>query len=215
MLRVMTLNINGVRAGARKGFFNWFLKQDIDVLCLQETKAHYQQIADDSTFHLPGYQHIYLDAMKKGYSGVAIYSKPKILSSHNGLGHELGDTEGRYLSVELDNCIIASVYLPSGTSGQERQDIKYEVLDCFSLLAQKHQEIKKPILFCGDFNIAHRKIDIKNWRGNQKNSGFLPEERAWFDTLLNDLGYIDAFRHQQPELEQYSWVVKPRASICK
>lgn len=205
MLKVTSFNANGIRAAAKKGFFDWFLQEDIDILCLQETKAQEHQLSD-VVFQPKGYHRYFFDAEKKGYSGVAIYTKHKPINISTGLGWGIADTEGRYIQIDFDNLSIASLYLPSGTSGDERQSLKYEFLDFYLPILEKQKKSKnRNYIICGDWNIAHKNIDIKNWKTNQKSSGFLPEERAWLDTLIDKVGMVDAFRALYPEKVQYTW----------
>ncbi len=204
MTRIISLNANGIRAAARKGFFDWLAAQNADVVCIQETKAQEHQLVDD-VFRPAGFHSYYEDAEKKGYSGVAIYSRHKPDKVVRGLGIEDYDREGRYLEVQLSGLAVASVYLPSGTSGDERQAFKMRMLDDFLAHMKKTRRRKREYVFCGDYNIAHTKADIKNWKSNQKNSGFLPEERAWMDTLIHESGFVDAFRELPQEEHEYSW----------
>ena len=203
-MRVITVNVNGIRAAARKGFFGWMLKQDADVVCLQELKAQPDQIEDD-VFHPPGYYRYIHSAEKKGYSGVAIYSRHKPNKVTVGLGWDDFDREGRYLQLDFDNLSVVSLYLPSGSSSEERQRAKFDFLDRFTPVLKSLRRKHREFLICGDWNIAHKQIDLKNWRSNQKNSGFLPEERAWMDWLLKDAGYTDAFRAINQQADQYTW----------
>ncbi len=203
-MKIITANTNGIRAAARKGFFDWLPKQNADFVCIQETKAQIHQL-EDEVFHPKGYHCHYHDAEKKGYSGVAVYSKHTPDKVVVGMGDALYDSEGRYLEVQVGNLLIASLYMPSGSAKEERQDYKYRCMDYFMPKMRAMLKTGKDIIICGDWNIAHTKADIKNWRGNQKNSGFLPEERAWLDTLFDEVGYIDAFRQiEQPE-HSYTW----------
>lgn len=203
-MRIITLNINGIRSGAKKGFFAWLKAQDADVICLQETKA---QITDlnDPIFFPEGYHAFFCDAQKKGYSGVAIYCKQKPQKVHTEIGFDIIDNEGRYVQVDFENFSVTSLYLPSGSSGDERQGIKYQVLEFYLQHLKNIAADKKSHIICGDINIAHKNMDIKNWKGNLKNSGFLPEERAWLDTVFNDVGFVDAFRVINQEAEQFTW----------
>lgn len=204
MLRIITLNANGIRSAARKGFFDWLPKQKADVICIQETKAQIDQLSDE-VFHPKGYHCIYLDAEKKGYSGVAIYSKQKPKLYTRGLGDELIDREGRYLEAQFGNLSVISLYLPSGSSGEVRQEFKYRMLDLFLPHLKALKRKRREFIICGDWNIAHKNEDLRNWKGNKKNSGFLPEEREWLTTLFDEVGYVDAFREiEQPEHE-YTW----------
>ena len=203
-LKVVSLNINGIRSGARKGFFEWMQREDPDVLCLQETKAQVWQL-EDEIFHPLGFHNYFVDAEKKGYSGVAIYSKQEPREVRSGLDWPEADCEGRYLELDYGDYVIASLYLPSGTSSDERQDFKYTFLDFYEKRLREQKQSGREYILCGDWNIAHKKIDIKNWRSNQNNSGFLPKERAWMDKLFDDLGFVDAFRVLNQEADQYTW----------
>jgi len=203
-MKIITLNANGIRAATRKGMFPWLIEQDADVICLQELKAQAEQIEDDA-FHIPGYTRYLHCAEKKGYSGVAIYSKLPVDEVTYGLGWSPIDEEGRYVQIDVGNLTVASLYLPSGTSGDERQAIKYACLDKFESHLAEWVESGRDFIICGDMNIAHKQIDLKNWRGNQKNSGFLPEERAWLDKVFDEIGFVDAFRVINEEPEQYTW----------
>lgn len=204
MLRVVSLNVNGIRAAARKGFFEWMKTQDPDVVCIQETKAQVHQLNDDC-FSPAGYHCYYEDAVKKGYSGVALYCREKPTDVIRGFGAKEFDEEGRYLEARFGDLNVVSVYLPSGTSGDERQQAKYRFLDAFTPHLLELQNRGGEYILCGDWNIAHKKIDLKNWRANQKHSGFLPEERAWMDDLFGPHGYVDAFRVINKEADQYTW----------
>jgi exodeoxyribonuclease III len=202
--RIITANLNGIRSAAKKGFFDWMLAQNADVICVQEIKAQAADLQSD-LFQPSGYHYYFHCAEKKGYSGVGIYSKHKPTKVVTGLGWEEADKEGRYVELDFGQICVASVYLPSGTSGEIRQAIKFEFLALYAKHLQALKNQGKEYIICGDWNIAHRQIDLKNWRGNQKNSGFLPEERAWMDQLLGEMGFVDAFRHVNQEAEQYTW----------
>ncbi len=203
-MRIITLNANGIRSAARKGFFDWMATQDADVVCIQETKAQRDQL-DDPVFHPKGYHCHYFDAEKKGYSGVAVYSRVKPQDVIVGYGSREFDAEGRYLEVQLKGVSIVSVYLPSGSSSEERQQAKFRFLGEFMPYLRGLKRKKRDYVLCGDWNIAHKEIDLKNWRSNQKNSGFLPEERAWLDELFDEVNYVDAFREINAEADQYTW----------
>jgi len=203
-MRIITLNANGIRSAARKGFFDWMATQDADVVCIQETKAQRDQL-DDPVFHPKGYHCHYFDAEKKGYSGVAVYSRVKPQDVIVGYGSREFDAEGRYLEVQLKGLSVVSVYLPSGSSSEERQQAKYRFLGEFMPHLRALKRRRRDFVLCGDWNIAHREIDLRNWRSNQKNSGFLPEERAWLDELFDDVGYVDGFREVNDQPEQYTW----------
>lgn len=203
-MRVISFNANGIRSAARKGFFDWLHAQQADVVCVQETKAQEHQL-EPLPFYPDGFQCYYVDAEKPGYSGVAVYSRRPPDAVIRGLDWPEVDREGRYLEVQFGPLSVASLYLPSGSSGEVRQAFKFAVLDGFMnrLLAMKASG--RDYIICGDWNIAHKPIDLKNWRGNQKNSGFLPEERAWLDQLFGPAGFVDAFRVINQEPEQYTW----------
>lgn len=203
-MRIITLNANGVRSAARKGFFDWLSQQQADVVCLQETKAQSHQL-DESTYWPEGYRCYYLDAVKKGYSGVAIYARREPDALIQGLGWPDMDAEGRYLEARFGNLSVISVYLPSGSSSEVRQAVKFEFLNRFLPHLRECAGNGRDYILCGDWNIAHKAIDLKNWRSNQKNSGFLPEERAWLDLVFERDGWVDAFRTVNPEPDQYTW----------
>jgi exodeoxyribonuclease-3 len=203
-MRITTFNANGIRAAARKGFFDWMRRAEPDVVCVQELKAQAAQLEAD-LFNPPGYHRYVHAAEKKGYSGVAIYSRIEPDEVIAGLGWPDVDAEGRYLEVRFGLLSIVSLYMPSGTSGEARQAIKFDLMDRFMALLRDYRRQGREYIICGDWNIAHKEIDLKNWRGNQKNSGFLPEERAWMDVLFGDAGYLDAFRLIDQSPEQYTW----------
>jgi len=203
-MRILTLNCNGIRSAARKGLFDWLPSQSPDVVCLQETKAQVHQL-EDASFRPDGYHCYYFDAERKGYSGVAAYSKMKPDRIVRGFGFPEFDGEGRYLELQFGPLSVVSLYLPSGSSGPERQASKFRFLDAFIPHLKALGRRKRHHVLCGDFNIAHREIDLKNWRSNQKNSGFLPEERAWLDRLFSELGWVDAFREVDQRPDQYTW----------
>jgi exodeoxyribonuclease-3 len=203
-MRIISCNVNGIRAAARKGFFSWLSRQRADVVCLQETKAHESQL-NDLIFKPSSFFHTYVDAEKKGYSGVAIFSRQQPDHIIQQLNWPVMDLEGRYLQFDFDDMAIISLYLPSGTSGEARQTVKFEVLDRLKTHLLDLKKRYKHVIICGDWNIAHKKIDIKNWRSNQKNSGFLPEERAFMDMVFDELGFVDAFRVINQEPEYYTW----------
>lgn len=204
MLKVISLNLNGVRSAMRKDLKSWVSQADPDIIAVQETKAQIPSLSEDE-YQLPGYFCAFSDAEKKGYSGVGIYAKVAPSSITKTCGLDWADAEGRYIAFEYPNVVIVSLYLPSGSSGEHRQALKYEMMDYYyNTLLQSYLQLDKPVIICGDWNIAHKEIDIKNAKSNVKNSGFLPEERAWMDTVL-DLGYVDAFRAVCQEANQYTW----------
>lgn len=204
MAKIITVNTNGIRAAARKGFFDWLSEQDADVVCIQETKAQVDQLSDP-VFHPEGYHCYYNDAIKKGYSGTAIYSRAKPRKVITQLGWDPLDSEGRYLQADYDGLSVISLYLPSGSSSDESQARKERFLVAFMDHLKGLRRKRREFVICADWNICHREIDIKNWRGNRKNSGFLPHERAWLDTLYDEVGYVDSFRHINQEEDQYTW----------
>lgn len=206
MLRIISLNLNGIRAAWKKGVENWLRSANPDVICLQEIKAQANDLAADMS--APACYHAYYHyAEKKGYSGVGIWCREKPLAVTSGFGQPEFDAEGRYLRADFANYSVISLYLPSGSSSPERQEAKFRFLDAFlpHLAALKAEG--REIALCGDWNIAHQEIDLKNWKGNQKNSGFLPEERAWFSRMLDEQGWVDVYRHLYPEAGEraYTW----------
>ncbi len=203
-MRIITLNVNGIRAAARKGFFSWMSRQRADVVCLQETRCRFDELSDK--LYRPRSFHAYFhDAERKGYSGVAIYSRRKPDKVVTGLGWPDVDAEGRYLEVQFGTLSVISLYLQSGSSGEARQQVKFDMMDRFMPYLRKLRRKRRDYVICGDWNIAHRQIDLKNWRSNQKNSGFLPQERAWMDELFGAAGFVDAFRVVDQRPEQYTW----------
>jgi len=203
-VRVISFNANGLRAATRKGFFSWFSRQKADVLCVQELKAQPHQI-EDAEFHARGFHRVVACAEKPGYSGVAIYSRRAPESVVEGFGNAEFDAEGRYVEAVFDSVAVASVYFPSGSSSEERQRAKFRFLPSFEAHMASKLGNGRPYIFCGDVNIAHKPIDLRNWRANQKHSGFTPEERAWMDRLIDEIGYVDAFRVVNQEPDQYTW----------
>lgn len=202
--RVITANTNGIRSAAKKGFFTWLETQNADVVCIQETKAQRDQL-DDALFHPQGYHCYYFDAEKKGYSGTALYAKQKPDQVITGLGWASADTEGRYLQADFGKLSVVSLYLPSGSSSEQAQQKKFDFLACYLPVLKEQINSGRDFILCGDWNIAHKPIDLKNWKSNQKNSGFLPEERAWLDTLFDEIGFVDAFRVINQEENQFTW----------
>jgi exodeoxyribonuclease-3 len=202
-LRVITLNANGIRSAERKGLFQWLARSRADVICIQETKA---QTADlDESHALKGYHACFHDAVKPGYAGTALYSKLEPREVVRGFGVAEFDAEGRYLEARFDGYAVVSLYAPSGSAGPHRQASKDRFLAAFPAQLRALKRRKREHLICGDINIAHREIDLKNWKSNRKNSGFLPHERAWMDQLFGPLGFVDAFRALDPRPDQYTW----------
>ena len=204
MARIITCNTNGIRAAARKGFFDWLCSQDADVVCIQETKAQVHQL-DDPIFNPQGYHCFYNDAVKPGYSGTALFSRVRPQRVITSLGWEPADTEGRYLQADYRGLSVISLYLPSGSSSEAAQERKDRFMDSFLEHLRALRRKRREFIICADWNICHKEIDLKNWRANSKNSGFLPEERAWLDVLYDEVGYIDSFRLVNEEPEQYTW----------
>ncbi len=256
-MRIISLNLNGIRSAFSKGLPDWLAQQQADIVCVQELKAQAADMTQDMR-NLLGYHGYFHYAEKKGYSGVGIYSKRKPDAVIEGLGIVEFDSEGRYIEAQFDKLSVVSLYLPSGSSGEERQAVKFKFMEAFmphlrqmmensqvsvvgesrllpqtagsaitsdlasvvgspsrmassstSNVSQPHMiELKhsgREVILCGDWNIAHTEKDLKNWRGNKKNSGFLPEERAWLTELFNEVGFVDVFRKLHPELEAYTW----------
>jgi exodeoxyribonuclease-3 len=193
-----------LRSAGRKGFFSWFTRQRADVLCVQELKASPDKI-EDKLYRPRGYHRYVYSAEKPGYSGVALYCREEPEDIVCGYGDEEFDAEGRFIEARFRDFEIASVYFPSGSSSEARQEAKFRFLAGFESYLENKLAAQKPYIFCGDVNIAHKRIDIKNWRSNQKNSGFTPEERAWMDKLIDSIGYVDAFRVVNSEPDQYTW----------
>ena len=204
-MKVISFNANGIRSAAKKGFYEWMSAQQADFVCVQETKAQEDQLQHDNCFYPTGYYCEYVDAIKKGYSGVALYAKTQPQQIIRQMGYQISDNEGRYIQFDYPHLSVISLYLPSGTSGDERQVVKYDFLNHFALHLNQLKQAGRELIICGDYNIAHYPIDLKNWRANQKNSGFLPDERAWLDRLFGEMGFVDAFRKVNQQAEQYTW----------
>lgn len=206
-VKIVSLNLNGIRAAARKGYFDWMTRQDADVFCLQETKAQPANLAADPVFSPTGWHPHLNSAQKKGYAGVAIYSRRAPDTVLDTLGAAKFDDEGRYLEYRFGNLSVVSLYLPSGSSNLDRQASKDRFLEFFLPKLREWRANGRDYVLCGDWNIAHTERDLKNWKSNQKNSGFLPHERAWLDKTFNELGWIDAYRRLYPDAEGdgYTW----------
>lgn len=201
---ILSWNVNGIRSVHKKGFLDWLTKEKPDVICLQEIKAGIDQVPADLK-NIPGYHCFFNPAKRPGYSGVATLTLEKPISVREGFGIPEFDCEGRTLITEFSKFILINVYFPSGTSGPERLAFKMRFYDAFLDFCQNFRKTaKKPIVICGDVNTAHREIDLKNPKENAKNSGFLPEERAWIDKLISH-GYVDTYRHLNPDKVEYSW----------
>jgi exodeoxyribonuclease-3 len=203
-MRVITVNVCGIRSAAAKGLFRWLRRQGADFVCLQETKSHEHQLGEHDV-QLPGYHAFYSDAEKKGYAGVALYSRVKPDRVLRGFGVDEFDREGRYLEAQVGKLAVVSLYMPSGSAGPHRQASKFRFLEAFDAHLAALRRRRRHYIISGDWNIAHRPIDLRNWRSNQKNSGFLPEERAWMDELFGSGGYVDAFREVRPGPDLYTW----------
>lgn len=202
-MRIISANVNGIRSATAKGFLQWLSLANADVVCLQELKAQAEDLTQEMRYppDLHGYFHY---AEKKGYSGVGIYTRRTPDQVIEGLGHPEFDREGRYIEAQFGNLSVISLYLPSGSSSELRQQTKFTFMAYFlphllALLAQN-----RDIIICGDWNIAHQEIDLKNWKGNRKNSGFLPEERAWL-TRVFEAGWVDVYRYLHPDVAGYTW----------
>ena len=206
MLRIISINLNGIRSAWSKNLLPWVEAQKADIVCLQELKAQLPDL--NSEMQRPDGLHAYYHcAEKKGYSGVGLWCRQEPDRVIEGLGVPEFDAEGRYIRADFGNFSAISLYLPSGSSSPERQEAKFRFMDVFlPHLAQLRQEGRE-IVVCGDWNIAHREIDLKNWKSNQKNSGFLPEERAWMSQVLDELGWVDVYRRLYPETtgDCYTW----------
>ena len=204
MFRVVSLNVNGLRSAARKGVMPWIGRCAPDVVCLQEVKAHEADLPAELLQPSGWHSHFHY-AQAKGYSGTAVYAKKRPQHVTLGFGNVEFDREGRYVEVQFAQVTVISVYFPSGASSPARQDAKFRFLDAFFPHLARLMASGREVIFCGDVNIAHREIDLKNWRANRKNSGFLPEERAWLGRLLDEQGWVDVFRRLDERPEQYTW----------
>ena len=206
MLRIVSLNLNGIRSATSKGVLEWLRHQHADVICLQELKA---QTADMTAEMLNphGYYGYFHYAEKKGYSGVGIYAKRQPDRVIEGLGIAEIDADGRYIEAQFGNLSVISLYLPSGSSGEHRQAAKFAFMEQFLPKLAELRQSGREVILCGDWNIAHKEIDLKNWKSNQKNSGFLPEERTWLTRVFDELGWVDVYRRLYPEAtgEAYTW----------
>lgn len=206
MAKIISANLNGIRSAAKKGFFPWLQKEQPDFVCVQELKAQEADMTPE--FLTPdGYHGYFHYAEKKGYSGVGLYSKQKADRVEIGFGNHEFDAEGRYVRGDFGNLTVISVYCPSGSSSPERQEAKFRFMEAFyPHLAQLIAEGRE-LVICGDWNIAHKEIDLKNWKSNQKNSGFLPEERAWMTRLFDEQGWVDVYRQLHPDTtgDAYTW----------
>lgn len=203
-MQIITLNLNGVRAAAKKGFFQWLSAQSADIVCVQELKAQLTDLTEE--FRAPdGYQGYFHCAVKKGYSGVGIYCRNKPDHIIEGVGISEIDEEGRFIQADFGNLSVISLYLPSGSSGDHRQASKFFFMEKFLPTLKALIASGRDVILCGDWNIAHKEIDLKNWRANRDHSGFLPEERAWLSHVFDEIGFVDVFRCINPDPDQYTW----------
>jgi len=202
-IRMLSYNVNGIRAAMNKGLMAWLKTDPADVICIQETKAQKENV-DHKQFTDLGYHDYWFSAQKKGYSGVAIFTRIKPDHVEYGSGYKLSDDEGRVLQMDFGDLRLINAYFPSGTSGDLRQTFKYDWLDEFLGWLNKLKKKHPKLVLAGDYNIAHRDIDIHDPKGNKNSSGFLPEERAWMDKFFQS-GWVDSFREQHPEPDRYTW----------
>lgn len=202
-MRIISYNVNGIRAAINKGLVDWIKTNPADVICVQETKAQKENVNRELFLNL-GYHDYWFSAQKKGYSGVAVFTKRKPDNVEYGNGHSSSDDEGRVLQLDFDDVRLINAYFPSGTSGEERQQFKYQWLDEFLSYLNKLKKKHPKLILCGDYNIAHEERDIHDPKGNKNSSGFLPEEREWMTKFFKS-GWIDTFRQYHPEPHRYSW----------
>jgi exodeoxyribonuclease-3 len=202
-MRLISWNVNGIRAVQKKGFLEWFRKESPDFLCLQETKAEKEQL-DDELLQVPGYSSYWCSAEKKGYSGVAVYTRTAPRSVEYGIGDRLFDSEGRTLALDYGDFVLFNIYFPNGGAGNKRVPFKMAFYDRFLRTAEEWRKKGREVIVCGDVNTAHEPVDLARPKENQKNTGFLPEERAWVSAFLK-AGYVDTFRHLCKDPGHYSW----------
>ena len=203
-MRIITVNLNGIRSANSKGFFDWLQTQQADVICLQEIRIMHEQLTE--IMLNPGNLNSAFEfAEKRGYSGVGMYFRRRPDRIQKGIGWLDLDCEGRFIQADYGKLSFVSLYLPSGTSGEERQNFKYKAMDYFEKWLRKARKNGREYIICGDLNIAHKEIDLKNWKSNKKNSGFLPAEREWMTKIFGELGFVDVFRKLNQNAEQYTW----------
>jgi len=203
-MRVLTLNVNGLRAAVRKGLYDWLVEQDADFVCIQEIKARPEQLSEAELAPV-GYRGFYEPGQRKGHSGVALFTRVEPDEVIYGFGSAEFDPEGRYIEARFGDVSVASVYVPAGTSGEVRLAAKFRFIEAFSAHLADLSASGRHCILCGDWNVAHKEIDLANHKANQKSSGFLPEERAWLDQVFGPIGFVDAFRQVNAEAGQYSW----------
>lgn len=214
-MRIVSFNANGLRSAATKGFFDWFRGHDADLLCVQETKAQEAQLTAPA-FRPDGYGTWFKDATtRKGYSGVAIYSRRPPDAVLTELGWPAFDDEGRYIEARFGNLSVVSLYVPSGSSGDQRQRFKFECMERLWAIFEGWRRSGRDYVLCGDWNIVRGELDIRNWRSNQKNSGCLPEERAWLGRLFDQAGWVDSYRRLRPDGQDYTWWSQRGAARAK
>ncbi|MBC8259955.1 MAG: exodeoxyribonuclease III [SAR324 cluster bacterium] len=203
-MRIISANLNGIRSADSKGFFAWLQKQKADLVCLQETRIQPEQLTE-TMLKPEGLNSAFEFAEKRGYSGVGLYFNKTPDRVQEGIGWSELDKEGRFIQADFGKLSIVSLYLPSGSSGDLRQNFKYEVLEYFEKWLIAAKQSGREVIICGDWNIAHKEIDLRNWKSNQKNSGFLPEEREWMTKIFSEIGYQDVFRKLNQDPDQYTW----------
>ena len=203
-MQIITLNLNGIRSAEKKGIFKWLTLQSAEIVCVQELKAQLSDLSNEmkSPDHYQGYFHC---ALQKGYSGVGIYCRRQPDKVTKGLGIPEIDKEGRFIQTDFGNLSIISIYMPSGSSGKYRQASKLFFMEKFTPILRSLMASGRQVVLCGDWNIAHKEIDLRNWRANQKSPGFLPEERTWLSHIFDDLGFVDVFRLLNCQYDQYTW----------
>ncbi|HCY61286.1 MAG TPA: exodeoxyribonuclease III [Oxalobacteraceae bacterium] len=206
MMKIISANLNGIRSAAKKGFFEWMAAQQADFVCVQELKAQAADMTEDFLTP-PGYLGYFHYAEKKGYSGTGVYCRTQPDAVITGFGNAEFDAEGRYVQCDFGNLSVVSVYCPSGSSSPERQEAKFRFMEVFLPHLAALRACGREVVICGDWNIAHKEIDLKNWKSNQKNSGFLPEERAWLSRVFDEVGLVDAYRVLHPDAtgDAYTW----------
>ena len=203
-MRIVSANLNGIRSANSKGFFEWLQTQKADLVCLQETRVQPEQLTE-IMLKPGGFYSAFEFAERLGYSGVGLYFRETPDQIQEGIGWSEMDSEGRFIQADFGKLSVVSLYLPSGSSGAHRQNFKYKLMDYFEKWLLEAKLSGREFIICGDWNIAHKEIDLKNWKSNQKNSGFLPEERAWMTKIFTKLGYVDVFRKLNQDSDQYTW----------